>query len=247
MNDPAPAVFLPWDSEFFGARIARMNGNILDDVLLRQADEWCRENSIDCLYFLADPDVSGSITLAENSGFRLCDIRVSLEHVIGRYPRVAVDDSDGYMLRPLVDDDIPALMQIAGRIHQITRFWRDPGFPDSRCSELYRKWLERDVTGRADHVVVCEYSGIPVGYVTCLLDGSSPPGGSISLLGVHEDHRKRGMGSRLLRGAIDWFGESGVRNIEVVTQGTNIASLRVYQEAGFLVNSMMVWFHRWFA
>ena len=246
MGSAAPAAFLPWDSEFFGLRIARVLGDRLDGRAMAPLEEWCSDNGIDCLYFLADPDVPDSVALAEESGFRLFDVRVLLRHVIGRYPDLPVNGTAGYMLRPIRGEDIPALMDIAGRIHQITRFWRDPGFPADRCSELYRRWLERDVAGRADRVLVCEHGGRPVGYITCILDRESPGHGTISLLGVHEAHRQKGMGSRLLRGAIEWFASEGTGDISVVTQGTNISSLRVYQEAGFLIDSVMLWFHRWF-
>ncbi len=246
MGSTVPAVFLPWDSEFFDLRIARVQSDRLDAGELKPLEEWCADNGIDCLYFLADPDVPESLLAAEESGFRLVDIRISLHHVRGRYPSLQMDETAGYGLRALREEDIPVLMEIAGRIHQITRFWRDPGFPASRCSELYRRWLERDVTGRADRVLVCEFDGQPVGYITCILDPDSPGCGTISLLGVHEAHRHKGMGSRLLRGAIEWFGSEGAGTVNVVTQGTNISSLRVYQEAGFLIDSVRVWFHRWF-
>ncbi len=246
MGSTAPALFLPWDSEFFGLRIARIKSDRLDAGDLPPLEEWCADNRIDCLYFLADPDVPGSLIIAEESGFRLVDIRVELRHVTDRYPSLSIDETPGYGLRPLLEQDIPALMEIAGRIHGITRFWRDPGFPADRCSELYRRWLERDVTGRADRVLVCEHDGQPVGYVTCILEVDCPGCGTISLLGVHEAHRQKGMGSRLLHGAIEWFASEDIVDISVVTQGTNISSLRVYQEAGFLIDSVMVWFHRWF-
>ena len=248
MGEADPAVLLPWDSEFFGIRIARASCDRLDPRTLGELERWCVRNGIECLYFLADPDVPGSLELAEDSGFRITDIRVLLQHVVGRFPDGPPGERDGeYSLRAFRPGDEAPLLEIAGRIHQITRFWRDPGFPDDRCAELYTRWLERDIAGRADHVVVCESDGSPVGYVTCLLDeDDGGPKGTVSLLGVHEEHRKRGMGSMLLRTAVEWFAGRGADRIGVVTQGTNISSLRVYQQAGFLIDSVMIWFHRWF-
>jgi ribosomal protein S18 acetylase RimI-like enzyme len=249
VGETAPAVLLPWDSGFFGRRIARAACNRLDPVILRGLEDWCALNGVECLYFLADPDAPGSLALAEDSGFRMTDIRVLLKHVIGRFQDGPPGEHDGeYTLRAIRPGDEAPLLEIAGRIHQTTRFWRDPGFPGDRCSELYRRWLERDISGRADHVVVCESGSNPVGYVTCLLeeDGGRRRG-TVSLLGVHEDHRKRGLGSLLLGTAVRWFAERGAGTVDVVTQGTNTASLRVYQQAGFLIDSVMIWFHRWFS
>src|SRR5580765_2752133 len=78
-----PAEFLEWDSKFFGRRIARVHGSALThpDTLL----EWCTEQRIDCLYFLAanNPSV---ISAAEGLNFALMDIRVTYERPLTDLP-----------------------------------------------------------------------------------------------------------------------------------------------------------------
>ena len=45
-----PCEMLPWDSEFFGLRIARVRGEMLSDELARNVNAWCAEHRVRCLY-----------------------------------------------------------------------------------------------------------------------------------------------------------------------------------------------------
>ena len=51
---------------------------------------------------------------------------------------------------------------------------------------------------------------------------------------------------RIIRLAIEWFKNKDVRKIEVVTQGRNIPALRLYQKCGFQIQSLQIWYHKWF-
>jgi len=62
-SDPVPRELLPWDTEFFGCRIARVYGDTLDLEQAVQIDEWSRSNHVRGLYFLArvdDPTTTGT-------------------------------------------------------------------------------------------------------------------------------------------------------------------------------------------
>src|SRR5436309_8519333 len=74
-----PCEVLLWDSGFFACRIGRLNGGRLDAALLPAVDAWCREEAIDCLYFLADAEDPAVARTAEAAGFRLVDLRVTLD------------------------------------------------------------------------------------------------------------------------------------------------------------------------
>ena len=49
-----------------------------------------------------------------------------------------------------------------------------------------------------------------------------------------------------MHAALAWFSESGVRDVQVVTQGRNRAALRLYQRCGFVIEAVELWYHRWF-
>ena len=84
---PAPCRLLPWDSDFFGKRVARYEATVLDDASWTQARSWCQQQAIDCLYVAAP--LQGPITrrIAGEPGVVLTDVRVLLER--------ASDYSDG--------------------------------------------------------------------------------------------------------------------------------------------------------
>ena len=73
---------LPRVDPLFERRIARVNGHRLDEAKLSQVLGWCRANSIDCVYFLADSDDAQTSFLAEQNGFLHTDVRLTFEHTL---------------------------------------------------------------------------------------------------------------------------------------------------------------------
>lgn len=217
--------------------IGRVEGEELDAERLRAVDAWADTKGIACLYFLAGPDAATG-HVAEAGGFRLMDLRAELRRPAGG------DDTIGD-LRAARPEDSDALRAIARSSHGVTRFYADPGFPDERCDDLYDTWIARSLEGWADGVLVAEADGRPAGYVSCHLDGAARAG-SIGLIAVDADARRGGMGVALSRAAVAWCRERGAEEMSVVTQGRNAAALRTFQRAGFLVDSIGLWFHKWY-
>ena len=236
--ETAVATLLDWDSEFWGAPIGRVEGGVMDRERLHTVDEWAAANDVACVYFLADSSDAESAHVAEDGGFRLMDLRVEL-----RRP-TAGDETTGE-LRPAGAADGDALRAIARASHGVTRFYADPHFPDDRCDDLYDTWITRSLEGWADGVLVAEVGERPVAYVSCHLD-SAARAGSIGLIAVDESARGGGVGVTLSRGAVAWCRDRGAQEMSVVTQGRNAAALRTFQRAGFLVDSVGLWFHKWY-
>jgi dTDP-4-amino-4,6-dideoxy-D-galactose acyltransferase len=236
--ETAAAALLDWDSEFWGAPIGRVEGGALNREGLHAVDEWAATHGVACVYFLADSSDASSAHIAEDGGFRLMDLRVELRRPIA-------GDETARELRPASPDDVSALRAIARASHGVTRFYADPHFPDDRCDDLYDTWITRSLEGWADGVLVAEAEGRPVGYVSCHLDPAAGAG-SIGLIAVDEAARGGGIGVMLSRGAVAWCRDRGAREMSVVTQGRNAGALRTFQRAGFLVDSVGLWFHKWY-
>ena len=233
--------FLDWDSEFFGLRIGKIVPQCLTKTDLSQALEWARHQQIDCLYFLCDASAMPSLALAQQAGFLLTDVRLTLEIQAKNAALLSRTQSGVRLARA---GDIDALKAIARTGHSTTRFFADPHFPRQRCHELYERWIEKSCTGYADAVFVAEnQEGKISGYFTCHLDEQKR--GSIGLVGVASDAKGQGHGSALLHAALDWFSSNACAVITVVTQGNNIAAQRLYQKHGFLTRSAELWFHYW--
>lgn len=232
--------YLPWDSSFFGLRVARLalarlSANDLSDVL-----EWCRAHRIDCLYFLAVPDHSETVRLVEAANFQLVDFRVTLS----RFP--GFEENDGvpdHGIRLFRTSDLESLKAIARLSHRDSRFFFDKGFPRVRAEALFETWIERSCGGWAEAVFVAELDGAACGYCTCHIDDGI---GSIGLVALAPHAQGHCLGSRMLAAAMAYFGKRRVAKVNVVTQGRNVRAQRLYQKNGFATDSVMLWYHKWF-
>ena len=167
---------LPWDSDFFGVAIARVThdaGHGRRSCIRGQS--WAGHSSIDCLYFLADADHHESVRAAEENGFSLVDVRVTLERSVAT-GATADDDAD---VRLATVDDLPRLASIARTSHRNTRYPRDRHFDARRADEMYAIWIERAVRGElADAVWVIDRGDGPFGYLAASRDGRARPSAS---------------------------------------------------------------------
>jgi dTDP-4-amino-4,6-dideoxy-D-galactose acyltransferase len=230
------AEILPWDTEFWGVRIARADGDVMTAESAQELEAWAVANDIACLYFLAGEDAT-TAHAAEEAGFRLMDVRLKLT-------RKAVLTEQDERVRPFEDRDLPAICDIARTSHRATRFYADPHFEDDRCDDLYERWIVRSVEGWADAVFVADHGGRPAAYLSV---HSGDECASIGLLAVAEQARGSGLGAALVDCAVAWAYERGLPEVAVVTQGRSSAALRVYERCGFTVEEVGLWFHRWFA
>lgn len=229
---------LEWDSEFFGVTIARIEPAALAGNTKAVID-W-GESTVDCGYLLTGPADQRAIDAAQAHGFRLIDVRLTLQTALAGRERLPA--SSGAIIRPAEERDLPTLQAIARVSHRDTRFYIDERFDRERCDAMYDVWITKSCQGWADHVVVAEVGGSATGYVTC---HQRPGGGEIGLVGVSTAHRGAGLGMAMTMAALDWFQDHGATTVSVVTQGRNAAALRLYQRTGFVVRDVELSFHRW--
>src|SRR5262249_40820775 len=232
---------LEWDSDFFGHRIARIDSSHVAAGGMHAAEEWCTSQGIECAYLLVDADDHLTSDLAQAHGFRLVDVRVTLESVTPGSTALPLR-TDGPQVRVARAGDLERLEEIAGESHHDTRFYVDGRFDPRRCDDLYRLWIAKSCRGWADIVFVAEIDCSAVGYLTCHLHDRT---GRIGLVAGSPSSRGRGAGASLVGAAQCWFREQHVDRVSVVTQGRNPASLRLYQRAGMIVTALQLWFHKW--
>ena len=236
MTRPDPARLLEWDSAFWGVTVGRVEDDRLSEATSGRLDEWVRAHSVDCVYLLLRADDSPSLAAAQETGFRLVDVRLELERGVDVHEGVGA-------VRAHHEEDLPALRAIARTAYDGTRFFADPGFPDERCRDLYETWIAESCAGWADVVLVAERGGSVAGYVTCDRDGG---GAVIRLIGVAAADREKGVGADLVFGALGWAAEKGATRLTVVTQGGNVPGQRLFQRLGFRTASVGLWLHKWY-
>ena len=231
---------LSWDSDFFGVRIARINGDSLTPGDLATVDAWCAGEAIDCAYYLSRADDPLVLAAAQASGFRLMDVRVTYERPLPGRPVIP-----GAPVRTARPEDLPTLRRIARISHTDTRFYADARFPRAKCDELYDTWVSRSCDGYADVVWVADVDGAPVGYLTCSLDRAAGRG-TMVLMALDEAARGRGLGQAFVSRSLEWFIEQGMTTAAVVTAGRNVVAQRLYQKNGYMLTSTQLWFHKWY-
>jgi GNAT superfamily N-acetyltransferase len=238
-----PCRFLDWDSEFFGMRIGRVVGSKLTAPDAARALDWLERESIDCLYYLASSGDMESIRVAESADFRLTDIRITLARELATIPTDGTLGVPGVEVGPFAQEEVSALRALARESHSASRFYGDPKFPRERCDALYERWIEKSCSGFADTVLVARHEGAAKGYLSCHLDPDAI--GRIGLVAVGKDAQERSLGSQLLQSALAWFGAEGCQRVVVATQGNNTQGLRLYENAGFRIRSVQIWYHLW--
>lgn len=242
-----PCQFLPWDSDFFGYQIARVNSSCLDADILESIYTWSTRRSIDCLYFLANADDPQTIQLAQKHGFNLVEVRLNMGRKLTDWdpetrPKAATD----LHIRPIRLEDIPSLQKIASDSYVDSRYYFDPHFSKESWQGYYATWVKKSCEGRADLALVAEKDDKIGGYITGNINPENPQEGIYELTGVDKSARRSGVGQELFRSGLDWYTRHGVELVWLATQARNIATQRMIQRNGFITRSCQLYYHKWF-
>lgn len=236
---------LPWDSEFFGFRIARVNRDRLSAEELNEVLRWCDQEKVRCLYFLCAGDQVETANRVESQQFHLADMRVDFDWVPTEKPAQPTIRAAGSEIRPATPDDLPELLPIVDHRFTDSRFFMDQGFPAEKSNLMFLRWVENDVRGkgRAEHVWVAVQEGAIVGFAT--IDRSNDETRRLGLIAVSRP--ATGVGSDLVAQVQDYSRSKGAKRLLVGTQLRNVRAQRLYQRCGFRTCEVGMWYHRWFA
>ena len=258
--------YLPWDSQLFGMPMAKIDLYVSSDdyrealsiasQLLTRAGEVSAESRIKHLACKVDTLDIPCLHALERGAFRLMD---TLTVLSVQPDLVSTDVTEGgtdLRLREIREEDLPALSALSRTAFTttsdvLTRFTNDALLTD-RAGDLYAQWLENSYGGdQADIVFVAEVDGRPIGFITCRLSSAEADHllgkrvGSIPLNAVDPGFRRKGVYTRLVKTAIDWFREQGADYVEIRTQLHTLGTHRTWQRLnGKLVSSYHV-LHQW--
>jgi GNAT superfamily N-acetyltransferase len=133
--------------------------------------------------------------------------------------------------------DIPALVDLLALL-----FTQEADFaPDHAKQErALRLIIENPATGA---IFVARDGGAAVGMVSLLFTVSTAEGGQAAWLEdmvLRAGQRGGGLGTRLLRHAIEWARAQGIARISLLTDRTNEGAIRFYGRQGFGESAMTV-------
>lgn len=240
MNDtPGFIEPLAWDSEFFGFPIGKVKAGSVSLQDIAEVAQESKSCGFKCVYWLQESRSSDLLAEAQRQGFRWVDLRVELSRNVK--PNIATPPSPG--VRPARSDDLGQLQEIAEATQEDTRFHKDGLFPPDRAKALYSKWIERDLDQNEVWVGAEEADNL-TGFVSLAVNPSTAVA-TIGLVSVASGSQGQGWGRQLMSAALHSALSHGCQSCRVVTQGTNVGALGLYQSCGFRVNQTHHWMHLW--
>jgi len=245
---------LPWDTACFGFPTARLRTGLPAGALGKAVGS-LRSGGIRLAYWntlpedregLATASALGGIRVDERLCYQADPLPAAADPAGSTGPGRAVDAAGRGWDRALED--------LALHAGKYSRFKSDPHFPAEGFPALYREWMRKSLTGeRADVVLALPGAGSenmgtsgqesgPDGVVTLAARNGE---GSIGLIAVAPGNEGRGLGSGLMRAALDWFRARGCTRAGVITQGANLAACALYERHGFRVKQREIVHHFW--
>lgn len=227
---------LPWDSEFFGIPIGRVDLTGADSASVIAVEAEARDQGIVCLYGSVDSAETDVIFRVQQHGFRfveaatMFDLRRS-EPAIPRPP-----DTD---FRVGTTADIPALAGIVERMADWSRFAVDPRFGVEAARRLYAAWLER--SARAEDGVHSLMVAEQESEITAFIGRVASPHARVDAVGT----TKRGSGAAryLIEEARAWAGDVALLGGPIAAR--NVAALRYVSHCNYRVRDVQYLYHRW--
>ena len=166
------------------------------------------------------------------AGLAVVDVNVTLERPPG--PATAGPAAvDVHEVRP---DEHAAVLDIAGRAFQFSRFHLDPLIPRPIAHRVKREWIANYLRGgRGERLLVAMVDGRTVGFLAVLateIDGKLAR--VIDLVAVAPEAQGLGAGTALVSAFVG-VASPGSDRLRVGTQVANATSLRLYGRLGFQI------------
>ena len=183
----------------------------------------------------------------EQHGFRLVDTNVSFGKKVGTRPQPSARYRMKMEFRWAEPADRDAVVDIARRSFQYSRFHLDPVIPNELANEIKASWAGNYFSGeRGNEMVVATERGRIIGFAQ--LVGISERSFTIDLIAVDPNFQRQGAAAGMIHFAETLFIERwpdlhGPRAILVGTQLANQTSISMYQNLGFRLFSSKYVFH----
>ena len=236
-----PVEYLDWDSNFFSRRIARITTNCLAEEDAAKIMVWAGEEHIDCLYYLADGSKMSSARAAENHGFHLVDMRVTMIKDLKKPEKPFIPN---WHIRRAVEDDLVTLKAMSRTVFHLSRFRADEHFDQAKADEMYEIWIENDLRMKGHDVWVIDVEGHLASFTSVTI--SEEGKATLGLAGTLDAWRGKGLSLELQRFINEELRNKDIEEVEVATQGRNIPAQNLFQRSGYYTRSIDLWYHKWF-
>lgn len=215
---------LPWDSEFFGVKTARLHllGNRDASTIVKQAYQegyqlcyaFCRQPlAPEILELYQGQDVGGQITFTKT---------LHGGSAPGALP--------SWLSRSEQDKPSRALLHLAYLSGHLSRFRVDTRLPPGSFERLYRQWLINSLSLSSSSVYILGPATNPEGMISAEWDRQRC---CIGLLAVRADKQGAGLAQNLLQAIEQESLQRGATTVIVKTQMVNGRACRFYRRCGY--------------
>ena len=139
--------------------------------------------------------------------------------------------------RTATEEDFPTLAAMYARLNA---YFYEMGYRLPHPENVGQVWLDsfRRTLGRFSQVFVAEMDGEVVGFMLCRVKRVPAHMGGVlvgelSDMWIVEKARRKGIGDKLSRLALDWLRGQGVHSVEIQVLRDNEASWKLYERMGF--------------
>jgi len=249
---PPALVRLDWECEHFGLHAAQLASPDLTDAALAAALRLARHQGVQWIVWPAPGGREVPAELLEEFAGTLADRKATFSRSLSP-AAVAADSSakSSHRIRPYAEAGTSAeLYELAISSGAYSRFKADVHLSDERFEAMYRRWIERSVSGEmADAVLVAlgaeqeRLAGTAMAGMVTLSESSGV--GSIGLIAVAAAFRGRGIATALMQAAHRWMHDRGATEARVVTQLANLPACRLYERSGYRRSQLQHYYHFW--
>lgn len=224
---------LKWDSDFFKLRIAKIEIESHDDAQSLLLEGPVLKKEYDLIYVFSTisvPVFEDQMQLVDKKAYYISDLNVLF--------------ADQPLVKHWSSSHIsPDLLHLALLSGEYSRFNLDKRFSPGSYIKLYSHWIQQSVNRSYATDVFCYMCGEkPRGLLTLSIQGNV---GTIGLVSVDERFRQKGIGSSMIRHAMNYSLLHQVNKLCVTTQSRNIPACRLYEKNGFRLDSVVDVWHWW--
>lgn len=228
----------------FGVTTLSVKNVTADDF--HTLETFCIENDVKLSIVRILSSELAVVQRMEKDGYRLMD---TLVYYAFKFDKKSIPELvSNYHLRPVTQDDIEAVSQIAEASFEgyYGHYHADPNLPDDKCDEVYIDWAKKSVTSRdiADEVLVVENDNRLDAFATLRMNNERE--GEGVLFGVAPHAQGQGMYRAMMIEGMRWCKKQGAERMVVSTQITNIAVQKVWARLGFEMDHSYYTLHKWF-
>jgi len=246
-------VDLPWDSNLFGIKMAKISYVLtkktapfpmdIVDRLISAVLDLCKERNIQHISCHVDSKNTFFIHRLEEKGFHLMDTMVIYSISLKDQDMETEVTNQSFIERKAEKKDLSEMQELAGKAFInpnifLSRFYIDP-LLRKNAGKLYREWLKNSLMGeQADIVFIAESDNKPIGFITCLLPEKKSVEilnkriGTIPLNATSSEFRGQGVYNQLLKHSLNWFRKQDVDFVEIKTQIITLPVQRAWQKLG---------------